>query len=70
MSKWVMQAHYRHLCSKSFSNAVRNFSGFDPYYHYLKIRKSIRTLTPKVGAHLGIWGSFPCTLPHSREHEM
>jgi hypothetical protein len=44
--------------------------GFDPYNRYLKIQKTIGTLTPKVEAHLGMWGSFPRTLPHSQEHEM
>jgi hypothetical protein len=29
---------------------------FDPYNRLLKIQKSIKTLIPKVGAHLGMWG--------------
>jgi len=29
---------------------------FDSYSCYLKIRKSIKTPTPKVGVHLGVWG--------------
>jgi len=28
--------------------------GFGPYNYSLKIRESIRTPTPKVGAHLGV----------------
>jgi hypothetical protein len=36
----------------------------------LKIRESIETQTPKVGAHLGMWGLFPHTTVHSQEHEM
>jgi hypothetical protein len=44
--------------------------GFDPYNCSLKIRESIGTLTPKVGVHLGVWSSFPHTLPHSQENEM
>jgi hypothetical protein len=28
--------------------------GFDPYNCSLKIRESIKTPTPKVGAHLGV----------------
>jgi hypothetical protein len=28
--------------------------GFDPYNRFLKIQESIETLTPKVGAHLGV----------------
>jgi hypothetical protein len=31
---------------------------FDPYDHPLKISESIRTPTPKVGVHLGVWSSF------------
>jgi len=33
-----------------------NPMSFDPYNCSLKIQKSIKTLTPKVGAHLGVWG--------------
>ncbi len=32
---------------------------FDPYNHSLKIQKYIETLTPKVGAQLGVWGFIP-----------
>jgi hypothetical protein len=35
---------------------------FDPCNCSLKIRESIEILTPKVGAHLGVWGFIP---PHS-----
>ncbi len=31
---------------------------FDPWNYLLKIRESIGTTTPKLGAHLGMWGSF------------
>jgi hypothetical protein len=41
--------------------------GFDPYNCSMKIRKSIKTPIPKVGA---LKGSFSHTLLHSREHEM
>jgi hypothetical protein len=41
-----------------------------PWNCLLKIRESIGTPTPKVGTHLGVWGSFPHILCHSREHEM
>jgi len=34
------------------------------------ISTSVGTPTPKVGVHLGVWGSFPPTLLHSQEHEM
>jgi hypothetical protein len=47
-----------------------NPMGFDPYNRSLKIQKSIWTPTPKVGIHLGVWGSFPHILLHSWEHEM
>jgi hypothetical protein len=43
--------------------------GFDPCNCSMKIRDSIETLILKVGAHLGVWGSFPHTLIHSWEHE-
>ncbi len=36
---------------------------FDPYNFPLKIRKSIETPTPKVGAHLGVWGFIPSHFP-------
>jgi hypothetical protein len=34
---------------------LHNPMGFDPCNHFLKIWKSIRTPTPKVRAHLGVW---------------
>jgi hypothetical protein len=44
---------------------------FDPWKFPLKIQESIEILIPKVvGAHLGMWGSFPHILLHSWEHEM
>jgi hypothetical protein len=43
---------------------------FNPCNRPLKIPKSIGTLTPKVGVHLGCGGSFLCTFLNSREHEM
>jgi len=39
--------------------------GFDPYNCSQKIRECMKTLTPKVGAHLGMWkfiSSFSHTL--------
>jgi hypothetical protein len=36
-----------------------NPMGFDPSNHTLKIRKSIGTLIPKMGVHLGMWGFNP-----------
>jgi hypothetical protein len=41
--------------------------GFDPYNHTLKTWESIKTPTPKVGVHLGVWKFIAL---HSREHEM
>jgi hypothetical protein len=40
-----------------------NPMGFDLYNHSLKIRKSIWSLTPKMGAHLGVWGFIPSHSP-------
>ncbi len=37
--------------------------GFDPWNCSLKIQKSIGTLTPKVGAHLGVWRFIPSNSP-------
>jgi hypothetical protein len=36
---------------------------FDPCNRSLKIWESIETLTPKVGAHLGVWGFIPSHSP-------
>jgi len=36
-----------------------NLIGFDPCNHSLKIWESIGTPTPKVGAHLEVWGFIP-----------
>jgi hypothetical protein len=35
---------------------IVNPMSFEPYNRPLKIQKSIKTSTPKVGAHLGVWG--------------
>jgi len=40
-----------------------NPMGFDPCNRSLKIWESIGTLTPKVGAHLGVWGFIPSQSP-------
>jgi hypothetical protein len=49
-----MQAHFKHLRSKSFSMIKRFFQsmGFGPCNRFVKIRESIRTPTPKMGRHL------------------
>jgi hypothetical protein len=36
-----------------------NPMSFDPYNHSLNIQESIWTPTPKVRAHLGVWGFIP-----------
>jgi len=36
-----------------------NPMGFDPCNCSLKIQESTKTLTPKVGVHLGVWGFIP-----------
>jgi hypothetical protein len=40
-------------------NELFNPLGFNPCNRFLKIQKSIRTLTPNMGVHLGVWGFFP-----------
>ncbi len=40
-----------------------NPMGFDPYNRFLKVWESIGTPTPKVGAHLGVWGSISSHSP-------
>ncbi len=42
---------------------IYNPMGFDPFNYSLKIWKSIRTLIPKVGAHLGMWRLIPSHSP-------
>jgi len=76
MSKWVMQAHFRHWNSKIFSMTwvTPQSNGFWPLkllYEDLGIHmESIGTPTPKVGAHLRVWGFVPSHSPTPREHEM
>jgi hypothetical protein len=40
-------------------NELFNAMNFNPYNRCMKIRKSIRTLIPKMGLHLGMWGFIP-----------
>ncbi len=56
-----MRAHFRHLCSKIFSmiNEFFNPMGLEPCNRFLQVQESIGTPTPKVGAHLGVWGFIP-----------
>jgi len=37
--------------------------GFDPCNYFMKIQESIGTPTPKMGAHLGVWGFIPSHFP-------
>jgi hypothetical protein len=41
-----------------------NLMGFDPCNRSMKIWESIRTPTPKVGVHLGVWRFNSPTLPY------
>ncbi len=47
-----------------------NSMSFDTCTCSLKIWKSIRTPTPNMGVHLGVWEFFPSHSLHSQEHEM
>jgi hypothetical protein len=47
-----------------------NPMNFDPYSCPLKIWESIRTPTPKVGAHFVVCAFIPHIFLHSHEHEM
>jgi len=38
---------------------VFNLMSFDPWNYFMKIQNSIRTLTPKVGVHMGVYGFIP-----------
>jgi hypothetical protein len=40
-------------------NELLNLIGFNPCNCFLKIREPTGTPTPKVGAHLGVWGFIP-----------
>jgi hypothetical protein len=56
MSKWAMQAHFKHL---SFNNFLMIFlilkmMGFDPYNRALRIRESIGTPTSNMEFHGGV----------------
>ncbi len=55
-----MRAHFDIYVPRAFQwyEELFNPMSFDPYNHPLEIRKSIGTPIPKVGAHLGVWGSF------------
>ncbi len=46
-------------CYKEFFNLM----GFDPCNCFLKIWESIKTLTPKMGTHLGRWRFIPSHSP-------
>jgi hypothetical protein len=49
---------------------IFNPMGFDPWNFFLKIWESIGTPTPKVEAHLGVWGFIPSHCPALPKHEM
>jgi hypothetical protein len=52
-----MQAHFRHYILRNFEwcKELLNLMSFDPWNYSLKIWKSVRTPSPKMGAHLGVW---------------
>jgi hypothetical protein len=60
-----MRDHFRHSVPWAFQwyKELFNPMGFDPCNHFLKIQESIKTPTPKVGAHLGVWGFIPSHSP-------
>ncbi len=49
--------------SSQWYEVFLNLMGFDPYNRSLKIRESIETPTPKVGAPLRVWGFIPSHFP-------
>jgi len=65
MSKWVMQAHLRHLRFNIFLMIKKffNLMGCDPCNYSLKILESIGTPTPQVGVVLGVWGFILSNTP-------
>jgi hypothetical protein len=65
MFKWVMWTHFKHLHSNSFQWYKELFDQmvFDPCNFSMKIWESIGTPTPKMGAHLGVWGFIPSHFP-------
>jgi len=51
-------------------NEPFNPMGFDLWNRFLKIWDSIKTPTPKVGIHLGVWRFIPSHPPTLRKYEM
>jgi hypothetical protein len=76
MSKWVMGAHFKHLCFNSFSNDIKNF--LNRWVLTLAIAlwrfgSPFGIPTPTMGVHLRVWGFIPSHslhYLHSREHVM
>jgi len=64
--KWVKQAHLDIYVWKKFQwyNELFNLISFDPCNRSLKIQESIGSPTPKLRAHLGVWG-FIFTFPYT-----
>ncbi len=69
VSKWVMWAHFRHLCSKSFSWCKKLFNplSFDPCNCFLKIWESTRTPNSESGSSLGSVRVHSLTLSYTPE---
>jgi hypothetical protein len=64
--KWVMRAHFKHLCFEIFLMVYKeifNLMSFNPWNRPLKIWESIRTPTFKVKAHLRLCGFIPSHSP-------
>ncbi len=73
VSEWVMRAHFRHLCSKSFFNDIKN-SSIQWVLTFVivlwRFRSPLRLQLPKWEPIWECGCSFLCILLHSREHEM
>jgi len=68
MSKWVMQAHFRHLCFNSFPMVLRIFQaiGFWSLQSLSEHSGIHRDSNSQMGAPLGVWGFIPSHFLHSR----
>jgi hypothetical protein len=66
-----MQAHLNIYISKVFQWYKKLFNpmNFESWNYFLKIWESIKILILKMGAHLGVCGSFIPTFLHSWDYE-
>jgi len=67
VSKWVMRTILDIYVPRAFQGykELLNLIGFLPFNYSLKIQESIRTLIPKMGAHLGVLRVWGFILSHS-----